>query len=200
MHLFPLKWPNAWPRTEVRARGGAGFRTTLDKACKNLVHELRLFGATALVIASNVPLRRDGRPYADGDPEDPGCAVWFEKDGEQRCIAADRWNHVAHNMQALAKSIEAMRGLERWGTGQILKRTLDAFLALPAPSGGAGVTFPDSGKWWLNLGVQPDAPLSVCEAAYKMQMKELGTTDHPQAYVINQAIAEARKQRPAAPA
>ena len=42
-----------------------------------------------------------------------GVAVYFTWDGEQRSMACDRWHKIESNMRALAKSINALRGLDR---------------------------------------------------------------------------------------
>jgi len=188
---YPLQWPEDWSRGDPRARQAAKFKTGLHRACQALYYELRLFGGGEAILSTNVPLRRDGLPYAEGDPDDPGAAVWFRAQGEQRVIACDRYNHVAHNVQALAKTVEAMRGIERWGAGQILKRTLAAFIALPAPRAGDVANRADDWPWWVVLGVLPDAPLAIAEAAWKQRMKACGGAG-PEAVDANLAIEAAR--------
>ena len=36
-------------------------------------------------------------------------------------------------MQAIAKTIEALRGINRWGTGDMMEAAFKGFSALPAP-------------------------------------------------------------------
>lgn len=52
-----------------------------------------------------------------------------------RCsLACDRWTNVAHNLWAIAKHIEALRGQDRWGVGSI-DQAFAGYVALPAPNG-----------------------------------------------------------------
>ncbi len=50
---------------------------------------------------------------------------------------------MGDNIQAIRKTIEAMRGLERWGVSDMLQRTFSGFKALPDQTG--------IGKeaWWI---------------------------------------------------
>ena len=172
---FPLHWPEGWPRTEAHKRERARFDTSWNNACYGIIHEIRLLDGRYPIISSDFELRRDGLPYANQRiPDDPGIAVYFELDGEQRCIPCDRWIQPRDNIQAIKKTIEAMRGINRWGTGEMMKRTFQAFGALPPPDGSAqvGVTVVD---WWRVLGVAKEAPFEVIKAAYRA----LARTTHP---------------------
>jgi hypothetical protein len=142
---------------------------TFGAARDGLVHELRLLGARDIVISSNLPLRRDGLPYANkAEPEDTAVAVYFTLDGAERCIPCDRWDRVRDNLRAIALTIAALRGLERWGTHQIVAAAFQGFAALPA--GGAD-------GWWTVLGVPPSANRADIEAAYR----RLAKVHHPDA-------------------
>ncbi len=111
---YPLSWPAGWPRTEYPKR--AAFKTTGGRSMQNLLNQLQLMKASNLVISSNVMLRLDGLPYANQRrPDDPGVAVYFTLKGEQQCIPCDRWDLVDHNIHAIGLTVEALRGLERWG-------------------------------------------------------------------------------------
>lgn len=127
---YPLQWPPGWPREPGPRR--SIFDTPFAKARDGLLRELRLLGATNPVISSNVRLRRDGLPYANQpEPGDSGVAVYFELDGEQMCIPCDRWDLVRDNIQAIRKSVEALRGLERWGAKEMVSAAFTGFRALP---------------------------------------------------------------------
>lgn len=127
---YPLAWPPTWPRTEKRQ--WAPFRVSQEEAQKGLFDELRRLGAGTVVLSTNIPLRRDGKPYANYRIDDPGVAVYFHFQGEQRVIPCDRWETVGDNIRAIAKTIEALRGIDRWGTGKILDAAFAGFAALPA--------------------------------------------------------------------
>ncbi|WP_159053655.1 J domain-containing protein [Variovorax sp. PMC12] len=97
-------------------------------------NEVRLLGGRHVVLSTNVPLRQDGKPYANFPRiEDPAAAMYFTYKDKQMCFACDRWTRVEDNIQAIRKTIEALRGIARWGTGDMLQAAFTGFTALPAP-------------------------------------------------------------------
>ena len=131
---YPLYWPESWPRTKPYRRDRSRFDQSPGRARDKLVNELKLLGARDVIISTNVALRRDGLPYANQrEPDDTGVAAWFVLDGEQQCIPCDRWSRVWENMYAIAKSIEALRGLDRWGAKSMVRAAFKGFAALPSP-------------------------------------------------------------------
>lgn len=159
---YPLQWPEGWPRHRRRER--ARFATTFAKARDALIHEVRLMGGRQIVLSTNVPLRNDGLPYANmREPDDPGVAIyWTTGSREQRCMACDKWDRVQDNVRALEKSINAMRGLERWGGSHIVNRAFTGFQRLEGPSE----------AWWDILGVAPSASGAEVHAAYRRRRAE----------------------------
>ncbi|MGJ3704586.1 hypothetical protein [Variovorax sp. AFSI2.2] len=135
---YPLQWPVGRPRTERWRRERAKFDVTFARARDNIVAEIgRLAGRypdPAIVISTNTALRRDGLPLANQrQPDDPGVSVYFTYKKRQMSFACDRWEKIEHNMQAIAKTIEALRGIARWGTGDMLEAAFTGFSALPPP-------------------------------------------------------------------
>lgn len=129
---FPLHWPDGWPRAKTPQR--SRFDVTFVAARDDLFGEIGRMGGRYIVLSTNVELRRDGLPYASQpEPRDSGVAVYFERKGKQMVFACDRWDRVKDNMRAISKTIEAMRGIERWGASDMLERAFSAFVALPAP-------------------------------------------------------------------
>jgi hypothetical protein len=59
-------------------------------------------------------------------PADPGVAVWFTWDGMQVCIAVDRYQKVASNLQAIHHIIEARRVELRHGTLALVRASFTA--------------------------------------------------------------------------
>ena len=87
-----------------------------------------------VIISTNLELKNDGLPRSKQKIiKDKGVAVWWKEGEQQRVIALDKYNRIADNIYAVAKTIEAMRGIERWGSGEILERTFTGFNALPSP-------------------------------------------------------------------
>lgn len=156
---YPLQWPNGWPRTRWRER--SRFDTTFAKARDGLATELERMGARHVVLSTNIELRLDGQPYANrAQPGDPGVAVYFEYKKKPMTFACDRCDLIQDNIQAVRKTIEALRGIERWGASDMMERAFTGFTALPDQTNGA---------WWAVLGVAPDASREVVTAAYNRQ-------------------------------
>lgn len=185
----PLQWPEGLARTERPAT--SQFKTALPVALNNVRKSLEAFGrdsgkgVTGIVLSSNVTL-------GVANPQDPGVAAWFVWDGEQRCVAVDRYPKVQDNLQAIHHIIEARRTEMRHGGLHIVRQTFKGFTALPAPAGhrgwrevlgferGAAVTPPDIDEAYRRLAAQrhPDKPGGSVDA-----MAEL-----------NRARDEARRQ------
>lgn len=139
---FPLQWPAGRPRTESWRRERAKFEVTFARARDNIIAEVgRLAGKypdPQIVISTNIALRRDGFPLANQrQPDDMGVAVYFLYKKRQMSFACDRWMKIEHNMQAIAKTIEALRGIARWGAGDMLEAAFTGFTALPPPPAAA---------------------------------------------------------------
>lgn len=199
---YPLQWPAGWPRTEDRQ--SARFKTRFARARDELIRELELMGAPnwSTVISSNVPLRRDGLPYArQAEPSDPGVAVYFRIGDRSLVMACDRWDRVVDNLQALRLSIGAIRGLERWGPSQITERAFTGFAALPSGEQEdplADLLIPDR-PWHLVLEVPPQAPLAVIAEARRRLARRYhpdgSDPDYARMVEINAAFDEAMKER-----
>ncbi len=151
IEAFPLTWPFGRPRTELHRRTWSNFKTGFGKARDQCLREIRTLGGRQAIISSNLPLRNDGLPYANARPgDDAGVAVYFTYKGKQMCFACDRWAKIEDNMHAIALTIGALRGVARWGTGDMMEAAFTGFAALPAP----GQT---SAPGWRELfGFAPD--------------------------------------------
>lgn len=97
-------------------------------------------------------------------PRDPGVAVYFTYKGKQTCFACDRWDRIEHNLRAIFKTIEALRGIARWGTGDMMDAAFSGFTALPGPMA-MGMDKP----WHAVLDVEPDAPHQIVLEAYRFE-------------------------------
>lgn len=181
---YPLQWPAAWPRTQYPQN--AKFKTPFSYARDNLLRELDLLGATNVVISSNMMIRQDGLMYAkQRTPDDRGVAVYFDLNGEQQCIPCDKWSQVQDNLQAIRLTVEALRGLERWGAKEMVNAAFRGFKALPS----AIVTPPpDRPKrdWWVVLGTTRDASPAEVKQAYRRAQ----ATAHPDAGGSDQDFQE----------
>lgn len=130
---YPLQWPEGWARCRRPER--SRFDTYFTVARDSLMNEISRLGGRNPVLSTNVELRRDGLPYASGrSPEDVGVAVYFEWKGKPMCFACDKWDRVKDNIQSIRKTIDAIRGIERWGSSDIMERAFSGFAALPDES------------------------------------------------------------------
>lgn len=131
---FPLQWPVGYPRCQTPTT--CAFKTSLSKAANGIAAELKRFKATDVIISSNLQYRDDGIPYARQTKlDDTGVAVYFKFNDQQRVICCDKWIHVEDNMHAIQLTIQAMRGMDRWGVSEILERIFTGFKALPEGDG-----------------------------------------------------------------
>lgn len=203
----PLKWPEGWGR--ARSRTVAKFGTTetksndlgnawiaradltMNEAAKRVRYELERMGVSAddCMISTALRVNMAGLPRGDqGEPSDPGVAVYWTPKGktETKVMAIDRYTRVRDNLAAVAKTLEAMRAIERHGGAQILERAFTGFDALPAPKG-----------WREILNLPHDATLDLAERHYR----ELAKKHHPdnggdagQFAEASGAISQARKE------
>ncbi len=177
---YPLHWPEGLPRTANKA--SSQFKTSLSVALKNVKSALQLFArdsgkaVTDIVLSSNVG-GLDITPV-----KDTGVAAWFTWDGEQRCIAVDRYPKPEDNLQAIYHILEARRTEMRHGGLHIVRQTFKGFVALPAPE-----------AWHTVLGVSADASRAEIDAAYK----RLATTVHPDKGGTQDAMARLNAARDA---
>lgn len=170
---FPLHWPKG--RSKTKSRGQSKFKVKPAQAYADMMDELRRFGATNVVISSNIPTRMDGSPYRDGldQPlEDPGVTVWFTKRKRQFCFPCDSYRKPWENMRAIYIAIKGFRDMERHGATQIMDQAFSGFIALPAPDDISDA--PDK-AWWIVLGLdEPTKRRSEVEAAYKNACRSAG--------------------------
>ena len=132
MQAYPLHWPEGWPRSKKRKR--SRFDVGRGQAVQELLWEIERMGGRYPVISTNLAVKRDGLPSGNQkEPDDPGVAVYFEAEGKQKVFACDKWSTVQDNMRAIHKTIEAIRGIERWGASEMMERAFSAFDALPPP-------------------------------------------------------------------
>jgi hypothetical protein len=183
---YPLYFPEGRPRTKNPQR--SRFSVLPHVARDGLFSELKALGAKNIIVSTNVKLRQDGLPYAGlKEPEDKGVAVYFTYKGSPVCFACDRWDRIHDNMQAIRHTIEALRGIARWGTGDMVQAAFKGFEALPAPK---------KRTWRDVLGVKEGAPMSEVLTAYRSKAREAHPDNggsHETMSELNAAMEQARK-------
>jgi hypothetical protein len=165
MEAYPLQWPDGWPRTKEPTN--ARFKVSMAGAVEHLYDELDRLGATNIVVSSDMQVRLDGKPYAKQNRlDDEGVAVYFMLNGKQQCIPCDRWTSIKDNVRAVGLTVEALRGLDRWGAKEMVDAAFRGFTALPA-GGGASQR-----PWHEVLGVNPYSSAELIRAVYHRLAKE----------------------------
>ncbi len=162
---YPLAWPKGWPRTEAskRERWPAPKPPPLQTALDEMKKELRLLGVEHVTLSSNVTLGAEA-------PADPGVVAYGVYDKQEIAIPCDRWNTVGGNLRAIAKTIEAMRGMQRWGAKHMIRAMFHGFVALPA----AG---PGQQHWREVLGIA--AGTKVDATLIEHRRRALAMQHHP---------------------
>jgi hypothetical protein len=178
IEAYPLYWPEGRKKTAAYSRESARFDTTFARARDNVVREVELLCGkyshmqkeAGLIVSTNIALRRDGLPLANQrQPEDTGVAVYFNYKKTQVCFACDRWKKIEDNMQAIAKTIEALRGIARWGTGDMMEAAFKGFVALPAP---------DVKRTWREvMGFVAGEPVDA--ETLRIRYRKLASNRHP---------------------
>lgn len=79
-------------------------------------------------------------------------------------FACDKYNRSEDNIYAIAKTVDAMRGIERWGASDMMERAFSGFKALNAEN--------DGESWWSILGCDPHASQEQIDAAYKIKARQ----------------------------
>jgi hypothetical protein len=164
---------------------------TIAEATTRVVDELRRMHVAQrdVVISTNLRLRNDGLPLSkQREPEDPGVAVYWKKDGKNLVIAADCYTKIADNLAAVAATLEAMRAIKRHGGAAILERAFTGFTALPAPISG--------GKPWrevLDLADVAQPHRDLVRERYRIKRSE-AHPDHDGTEDAFRAVQEAYEQ------
>lgn len=188
MWAYPLQWPMDTPRTaEPKV---SRFNTSLFESKNGLEAELRRMGVDDPFITTNLPLNRSGWPDSKSRrPEDTGVAVYFTRNRIEVCFPCDRWWLVGDNLHAVELTIAALRGIERWGSAELVDRAFKGYAALPETSSAAAVA------WWSVLEVDANASAEQIHRAYRGLARRLhpdmATGDIERFKIINIAYEQA---------
>lgn len=184
---YPLCWPSGRPRARYPERSKFKVQS-FARVRDELFRELQLLGAKNVILSSNMRLRQDGIPLANqSQPSDPGVAVYFQRKGRNLCFACDKWRHIEDNMQAINHTINALRGIARWGTGDMVDAAFTGFQALPSASR----------PWREVLGVSDSATATEIAEAARRRMLETHPDRGGDANKFNEvthAVKEARSE------
>ncbi len=185
IEAYPLCWPLGYERTPKAEKKHAPFKTSFASARDQAIRELEMMGADNIIISTNIPLRKDGLPYSVpfGSvtiTDDTGIAVYFDFIEETKVLCCDAWLTLDDNMQAITKTIEALRGIDRWKVSDMLNRTFTGFKAIAEKSE------VNKRPWWEVLWCPQGAGPEIIKFKYRELAKKL----HPDAGGTAQAFQE----------
>lgn len=165
---YPLYWPEGWARSKYKEQ--SRFKTGFGAARNLLFAELARMNASKIILSTNIPLRNDGLPRANMRPDggDSGVAVYFQRKGKPMVFACDKFSKTEDNIYAIAKTIDAMRGIERWGASDMMERAFRGFRGLPANA---------SQAWRDVLDIQGSVTADEIESRFR----QLARKHHPDA-------------------
>lgn len=170
---YPLQWPQGWPKEGAKESGR--FKSTLSAALSMLKGEVDRLGGKGLVLSSNVTLGAER-------PRDPGVCAYFTLRNQAIAIPCDRWHKVEDNVKAIALTIEAMRGMERWGAKNMITAMFKGFAALPQRT---------SPPYWEVLGIMPEATEAQILTAWRTKAQDAHPDkqggSHEQMTALNEA-------------
>lgn len=166
------EFPSGWPRTHPSARTRGQFGDmSIARLISDLQYQMKQLDAHDLRVDTDLQMRRDGLPYSNQrQPDDPGVVVYWRVGARSYAIACDAYDRVNANLRAIVKTIEAKRGIDRWGAATA-EREFAGYEALPPPSGAS--TLKPRRPPHEVLGVHQDAPESVVAAAFRARAREL---------------------------
>lgn len=163
---YPLYWPEGWPRAKSYKVARFGDHSVYAGRVE-VTRQVNLFEGSSLIISTNLQLNQDGTPRSkQRQPDDRGVAIFFKRAGVDVALACDIYTTVEDNLWALARTLDALRQIERDGSPSLINRAFKGFAALQDPS---------KREWWEVLGVSAVATDEQIRQAYR----ELVRTYHP---------------------
>ena len=134
---YTLRPMPTWPHGETKPRRAAQFkspsrrdgdrwipgrRIPWDQTLVELEYEVDALGGRDIVIGvglSEYDIRQDGAPRANARPySHPGVEISFESRYGRLTYATDVFTDWRDNVRAVAKGLEALRAVERWGVAK----------------------------------------------------------------------------------
>ena len=152
---YPLCWPPGWPTTPATSRELSRFKMTMPASLANAKKQIALLGGAQLLLSSNYTLGCE-------NPKESGVVAYFHWEKSLVAIPCDRWTRIEANVQAIALTVEAMRGMERWGAKHMIKAMFTGFKLLPPAA---------TSPWYDVLGVPASAPPDTVKEAYRSLAK-----------------------------
>ena len=149
------------------------FDVPTDRAIDEVEQELKRIGVDDWRLSTAAPHRqKDGRPYANANPDDPGVVVRWTMDGAQYAVACDHYTRPRDNIRAIGLYLHEKRKMDN----RPIKTGQSEFATAQLPGeeayGGREDAVAVEPEPHEVLGVAPDAPDEVIEAAARRLKKE----------------------------
>lgn len=165
-----LDWPDGFERTPASEREpNHNFEATLGQTTSDLETELdRLDPERWRVSIGNQHTKSNGLPLHNANPDDPGFALYWRKDGEQFAVACDAYSRLRDNVREVYLWVHEtrLRGNREVETGET------EFAAARLPSGDDdAITTPVPPAEVLD--VSPNASPEEVREAYRERVKEV---------------------------
>lgn len=109
---------SSWPGAQTAHREYSRFGASEGDSWALLKRELKMLQARNIVIQLALrenQIRNDGWPYASARPAHPGIIIAFDSRYGPLKYATDKFHTFAENLRGLAKSLEALRMVDRYG-------------------------------------------------------------------------------------
>lgn len=143
MTVAPIR---EWPGTLTARRQRSNFSASWSATLSLLNSELRHLGARdreLLVAIRPEDFRLDGKPRANAKQQHPGVILSFAAKVGHLSYAVDTFDRWQDNVRGIAKSLEALRLVDRYGTTKHGEQ-YRGFLAIEATAAPAGFATADA--------------------------------------------------------
>ena len=170
-----IDWVGFADRTEPSARERTRkFEVTLAQAIDDIEKELEdRINVDDWRLSTAAPHRKkDGRPYADAKPDDPGAVVRWRKDGAQYAVACDHYTKLRDNVRAIGLYLREKRKMDNRPVETGQSEFATARLPGEEAYGGREDALAVEPEAHEVLGVAEDAPESVVKGAARQLKKE----------------------------
>ena len=190
-----LDWVGFAERTPADERERTHkFDVPTGRAIDEVERELERIGVGDWRLSTAAPHRqKDGRPYANANPDDPGVVVRWTMDGAQHAVACDHYTRLRDNIRAIGLYIREKRKMDN----RPIKTGQSEFATARLPGkeayGGREDALAVEPEPHEVLGVAPDAPDSVIKAATQ-EMKKKAHPDQGGSSEALQRVLSAEKK------
>lgn len=113
-NMSDLDWPVGFERTNPSERTrNNNYDVTLARSFDDLEAELKRLGVDDYRYEFDARQRkRDNRPYARANPDDPSFVLKWTMDGEQYAVACDRYSRLRDNVRTVGHYLREKRKME----------------------------------------------------------------------------------------